>query len=1018
MVELSADDFSEFFNAVHGVNPFPWQSRLARQVIEKGEWPSLLDLPTGTGKTATIDIAVFHLACEAERGPKRKAPLRILFVIDRRIVVDAAFQRARKIADAIKIADGGILENVANRLQSFAGDNAPVLQVTRLRGGMPQERDWARSPAQPLVGVSTVDQVGSRLFFRGYGVSQRMWPVHAGLVGSDALWLLDEVHLSTPLDETLDAIVTGHPKQRGGVIAEMPRLAPFTVVRLSATPGESTEKPFRLSDEDRTHASLSRRLESRKLAKIETWSDGKAVEEFSKAAMQLTDLITESSETKTERRKRKQPTAIHLPVRRLAVVVNHVGRARKVFEELKEKVGERAKVVLLTGRIRPLDRDRIMEDKAIASLLATPNRNLPERPIILVATQTIEAGADFDVDALVTEIAPLDSLRQRFGRLDRLGERGESRAVILCPSSKKPKDGEDNDWTPIFRLYDDSAYETGKWLGKPGSEVDFGIDVFALKIEEATKNHTIKKLIAPRCHAPVLFPPYAELWAATSPPPLATPEPALFLHGPKKRADVQVVWRADVDLEDKDASNRSLRCCPPSSLEAISVPIWAVRAWLRAIKIAEGVADVPETELSERGGTQGQSCLRYPRRDDSLWRKVFAHELKPGDTIVVPCSYGGCDRWGWNPDGDIKPVVDLGTQAHYYQRLKGALRVTRETLTNALDQEANGDSAGSFDEIWHNIQRLIQEDGGDLKAETIRAGLAEIDALPETWRQLLKAMEGEKRGIEIEFCKDTDHESWFVLYVKNRLKSGVLPELCKTELDDESSNDAVTERDDSWATGVRVELLDHLDHVEAKSRDLAQRSGLDEKMTKLLALAGRMHDLGKADHRFQTDLYGVSTLTRLSLNDIFFHPLLAKNTQKDRPRSHNRAVSKNFRHEALSIALAQEHHTVKQLNEEESDLVLWLVGTHHGHGRPFFPPCEDCMDGPTKGTTVSMEIDEQKLVANTVDAPIRMDQGWFERGARLLRRFGPWELARLEAILRLADHAASADEQMSGNFQD
>jgi hypothetical protein len=45
------------------------------------------------------------------------------------------------------------------------------------------------------------------------------------------------------------------------------------------------------------------------------------------------------------------------------------------------------------------------------------------------------------------------------------------------------------------------------------------------------------------------------------------------------------------------------------------------------------------------------------------------------------------------------------------------------------------------------------------------------------------------------------------------------------------------------------------------------------------------------------------------------------------------------------------------------------------------------------------------------EAPLRLNQGWFERAARLRRRYGPWELARLEAILRLADHAATADEQ-------
>ena len=105
-----------------------------------------------------------------------------------------------------------------------------------MRGGVPQERDWARSPAQPLVAVSTVDQVGSRLLFRGYGVSAKMWPVHAGLVGADALWLLDEVHLSRPLEQTLRAIESGHSAD--GNLAERQRLAPFAIVQLSATPGE------------------------------------------------------------------------------------------------------------------------------------------------------------------------------------------------------------------------------------------------------------------------------------------------------------------------------------------------------------------------------------------------------------------------------------------------------------------------------------------------------------------------------------------------------------------------------------------------------------------------------------------------------------------------------------------------------------------------------------------------------------------------------------------------------------
>ncbi len=120
-----------------------------------------------------------------------------------------------------------------------------------------------------------------------------------------------------------------------------------------------------------------------------------------------------------------------------------------------------------------------------------------------------------------------------------------------------------------------------------------------------------------------------------------------------------------------------------------------------------------------------------------------------------------------------------------------------------------------------------------------------------------------------------------------------------------------------------------------------------------------------------------------------------------------RAVPANFRHEALSVALAQQHPAVMKLEEDDRDLVLWLVGTHHGYGRPFFPSSSD----PAPETETTVEIDNARLTAKAEEAPLRLDQGWFECAERLNRRYGPWELARLEAVVRLADHAASADEQ-------
>ena len=119
--------FDEFFHALYGCDPFPWQARLARRVAEPGgdaAWPEALALPTAAGKTACIDMAVFALACQVDRPPgERAAPRRVFFVVDRRVIVDATFRRARDLALRLREArtDGeSILREVADRLGRLA----------------------------------------------------------------------------------------------------------------------------------------------------------------------------------------------------------------------------------------------------------------------------------------------------------------------------------------------------------------------------------------------------------------------------------------------------------------------------------------------------------------------------------------------------------------------------------------------------------------------------------------------------------------------------------------------------------------------------------------------------------------------------------------------------------------------------------------------------------------------------------------------------------------------------------
>ncbi len=235
------DGFGEFYAAIHGYAPFPWQQRIAERVCDLSRgWPRAIALPTAAGKTACIDIALFSLARQAQLGAERTAPRRIFFVVDRRIIVDQALIHGQQLAKSLELADDGILREYADSLRNLGRpgwlDLGPdfrqqlllrrrefheernifqrqellrkltddermwfgtsPLDVYALRGGIYRETAWARSPLQPTIVASTVDQVGSRLLFRGYGVSDSMKQIHAGLVGNDALILLDEAHCS------------------------------------------------------------------------------------------------------------------------------------------------------------------------------------------------------------------------------------------------------------------------------------------------------------------------------------------------------------------------------------------------------------------------------------------------------------------------------------------------------------------------------------------------------------------------------------------------------------------------------------------------------------------------------------------------------------------------------------------------------------------------------------------------------------------------------------------------------
>ena len=87
---------------------------------------------------------------------------------------------------------------------------------------------------------------------------------------------------------------------------------------------------------------------------------------------------------------------------------------------------------LIIGPARAVDRDKRAGELAPIRTGQSKSRGEMTDPLVVVATQTIEAGVDIDFDGLVTEAAPLDALRQRFGRLNRAGRNITVEAVMLA----------------------------------------------------------------------------------------------------------------------------------------------------------------------------------------------------------------------------------------------------------------------------------------------------------------------------------------------------------------------------------------------------------------------------------------------------------------------------------------------------------------------------------------------------------------------------------------------------------
>jgi CRISPR-associated endonuclease/helicase Cas3 len=487
-------DFALQFEALTDNPPYPWQEKLFG-LFRSGTIPPNINLPTGSGKTSIIPIWLLALAQQAAENPQGiTLPRRLVWVVNRRVVVDQATDEAEEIRKTLADKERRpALEGVCESLRklSLNREKTDLIAISTLRGEREDNRQWSGDPSRPAIIIGTVDMIGSRLLFSGYGDGKYWRAQHAGLLGQDTLVINDEAHLTSAFATLLSAI-EDQQKQTG--------IKPFRTIRLSATHPSSKCWPDSLED-DRKNKHFRAIFEASKRAQIRD------------AGKQFSTLLDLASETG--------------PARTL-IFVQQPDKVKEISEKLAKRLGQDAtgRILTLTGTMRGIERDRMVES-SVFKAFAKPEQ--PSGSYWLIATSAGEVGINISADRLITDLDTLDHLLQRFGRLNRFGESSGEAYVLV--SNVEEKDERKKQALAFLRSLDSCG------------EQIYDISPAALFGRELPPDACSESPLQAELHDWL-----TDVWSQTSlgshP---ARPEVEPWLHGNEKDyAHTYIAWREDV----------------------------------------------------------------------------------------------------------------------------------------------------------------------------------------------------------------------------------------------------------------------------------------------------------------------------------------------------------------------------------------------------------------------------------------------------------------------------------------
>ncbi len=873
--------FAPTFLALTGNQPFPWQRALYDEWLSRGKFPAICALPTGLGKTSVAAVWLIALSQFANCVPRR-----LVYVVNRRTVVDQTTSEVERYRAALQ--SEASLQPVRDRLAAMCsmplhvtGDQQESpLALSTLRGQFADNREWSADPARPAVIVGTVDMIGSRLLFSGYGVGFKGKPLHAGLLGQDVFLVHDEAHLEPAFQQLLKSV---EAQQRFGERSQDGPCPRLRVIALSATTRQEENiasggnQSFGLTDQDRAHPQVRDRLEAAKLLRLVSIADEKhSAEKIAEIALgHGKDADGHDSNS-----------AVLIFVRRL----DDVSKVCARLTDKKTSGVSENHVRQLTGTMRGLERDGFTEsDPVFMRYLPEKSRNPEVTPtagtVYLVCTSAGEIGVDISADHLVCDLSPFDSMAQRFGRVNRYGNRPDTRIDVVHPTEFGKKDKKTGEFKAdsmaisrqktLLLLNDLPAIADGCFDASPSA-------LSTLPAAARQDAFTPPPTILPA--SDILF----DAWAMTSirQEMPGRPDVAPYLHGiADELSQTSIAWRVELDLLAKEPN-------PLRTLQAI-FKAHRIRPHETVTVNSYRVAEFFKEITKKRDDLKDTRVALLFARQLTLTTIGELMEnngpLNADPTLILPASLGYLNRAGML-DAEAVPVepqessthrsLDVADQPGYEpdldlpSRARVVIKRTDEGWT-AEDLIPGTTIATLTGDVFDTSTKLVNE----LRSDQYRVRLVQ----------------------PIEYDSDDDDKVLKAIVVLSPLRRQTPPK--KQSLDD------------------------HVGKVVNVAERLANQLNLGQPFREALLFAAKWHDEGKKARLWQRYIGRTDD-----------EPFVGKSAEWRDPKKLS-----GYRHEFGSLLRLEHEQSALHpadcgLPDDPNtrDLALHLIAAHHGHARPHF----------------------------------------------------------------------------------